>query len=60
MEDLKAHLFLLFLLSQKKDPREKQVINFDQDVHVCGIFLVDGLWTPFHDPSLSFIFFFFF
>ena len=31
------------LLSQKPDPKEKQVINLDQDVQVCGnIFLVDG------------------
>jgi hypothetical protein len=26
------------LLSQKPDPKEKQVINLDQDVHVCGYF----------------------
>ena len=31
------------LLSQKLDPKEKQVKNLDQDVQVCGnIFLVDG------------------
>ena len=31
------------LLGQKPDPKEKQVINLDQDVQVCGyIFLVDG------------------
>jgi hypothetical protein len=24
------------LLSQKPDPKEKKVINLDQDVHVCG------------------------
>ena len=30
------------LLSQKPDPKEKQVINLDQDVQVCGnIFLVN-------------------
>ena len=26
------------LLSQKPDPKEKQVINLDQDVQVCGCF----------------------
>jgi hypothetical protein len=27
-----------YLLSQKLDPKERQVINLDQDVHVCGYF----------------------
>jgi hypothetical protein len=26
------------MLSQRPDPKEKQVINLDQDVHVCGYF----------------------
>ena len=26
------------LLSQRPDPKEKQVINLDQDVQVCGYF----------------------
>ena len=26
------------LLSQRLDPKEKQVINLDQDVQVCGYF----------------------
>ena len=30
-------------LSQRPDPKEKQVINLDQDVQVCGFFLVDGV-----------------
>ena len=38
MEDLKAYLLLHILLSQRPDPKEKQVINFDQDVQVCGYF----------------------
>ena len=43
MEDLKAYLLLHILLSQRSDPKEKQVINLDQDVQVCGnIFLVVG------------------
>ena len=36
MKDLKAYLLLIFLLSQTPDPKEKQVINLDQDVQVCG------------------------
>ena len=35
------------LLSQKPNPKEKQVINLDQDVHVCEYFCMDGVWTPF-------------
>jgi len=33
------------LLSQRSDPKEKQVINLDQDVQVCGYFwwMVDEL-----------------
>ena len=49
MEDLKAYLLLIFygfegtpashiLLSQRPDPKEKQVINLDQDVQVCEYF----------------------
>ena len=48
------------LLSQKPDPKEKQVINLDQDVQVCGyFFFVDGVWTPLYAPSLSFLSFLF-
>ena len=69
MEDngkLASHI----LLSQRPDPKEKQVINLDQDVQVCGYFwwMVDG--TPSYDFSLPcnifflyglyFLFFFFF
>jgi hypothetical protein len=32
-ENLKAYLFLILFY-----PKEKQVINLDQDVHVCGYF----------------------
>ena len=31
------------LLSQRPDPKEKQVINLDQDMHVCGYFF-GGWW----------------
>ena len=31
------------LLSQRPDPKEKQVINLDQYVQVCGFFFVDGV-----------------
>ena len=41
MEDMMANLLLMFLLSQRPDPKKKQVINLDQDVHVW-IFLVVG------------------
>ena len=37
----------LMLLSQRPDPQEKQVINLDQDVHVCEYFCMYGVWTPF-------------
>ena len=55
------------LLSQKLDSKEKQVINLDQDVQVCGYFwcMVDE--TPLYEFSLpcnifgmGCIFFFFF
>ena len=31
------------LLSQRPDPKEKQVINIDQDMQVCGYFWLDGV-----------------
>jgi len=37
MEKLKANLFLIFV-KPKSDPKEKQVIILDQDVHMCGYF----------------------
>ena len=44
------------LLSQRPDPKEKQVISLDQDVQVCGYFwwMVDE--TPLYDFSLPCIF----
>ena len=44
------------LISQRQDPKEKQVINLDQDVHVCEYINIGG-WcmNSFHEPSLSFI-----
>ena len=42
------------LLSQRPDPKEKQVINLDQDVHVCE-YLGGWCMNSFHEPSLSFI-----
>ena len=46
------------LLRQRLDPKEKQVINLDQDVQVCGYFwwMVDE--TPLYDFSLSLLIFF--
>ena len=35
--EIEAYLHHIFLLSQKPDLKEMQVIDFDQDVHVCGI-----------------------
>ena len=61
--ELASHI----LLSQRPDPKEKQVINLDQDVQVCGYFwwMVDE--TPLYEFSLpcnifgmGCIFFFFF
>ena len=40
------------LLSQRPDPKEKQVINLDQDVHVCE-YLGGWCMNSFHEPSLS-------
>ena len=37
-----ANLLLMFLQSQRPDPKEKQVINLDQNVQVCEYFLVDS------------------
>ena len=56
------------LLSQRPDPKEKQVINPDQDVEVCGYFwwmLYELLcmhhlsFSFFLDKGLSFLFLFF-
>src|SRR6185312_1266113 len=52
------------LLSQKPDPKEKQVINLDQDVQVCGYFwwMVEELFCMISLPfiyvwyGLSFLF----
>ena len=57
MKDLKAYLLLIFLLSQRPDPMEKQVINLDQDVQVCGYFwwMVYELYCMNH-LSFSFLF----
>ena len=56
MKDLKACLLLIFLLSQRPDPKEKQVINPDQDVEVCGYFwwMVYELLCMHHLSFLSF------
>ena len=32
------------LLSQRPDPKEKQVISLDQDVQVCGYIFFGGWW----------------
>ena len=52
MESKKGNLASHILLSQKPDPKEKQVINLDQDVQVCGYFwwMVDE--TPLYEFSL--------
>jgi hypothetical protein len=44
------------LLSQKPDPKEKQVINLGQDVQVCGYFwwMVDELLCMNHLSLVSF------
>ena len=50
MEDIMANSLLI--LSQRPDPKEKQVISLDQDVQVCGYFwwMIDG--TPLYELSL--------
>ena len=57
MGDLKAYLLLIFLLSQRPDPKEKQVINLDQDVQVCGYFWWMVYELLLYASSLSFSFF---
>ena len=42
------------LLSQTPDPKEKQVINLDQDVQVCGYFL----WMVYELLSMNHLSFF--
>ena len=42
------------LLSQRPDPKEKQVISLDQDVQVCGYFWWMMDEAPCHEPPLSF------
>ena len=46
------------LLSQRPDLKEMQVIHFDQDVQVCGIFhevlILNIFGTPLNHESLSF------
>ena len=44
------------LLSQRPDPKAKQVINLDQDVQVCGYFWWMMEETPLYDFSLPCIF----
>ena len=59
-----AYMFRIYCKDKNRIQQRKQVIQSDQDVHVCGIFL-DGTRTPFC-MTLSFIlrygltFFFFF
>ena len=43
------------LLSQRPDPREKQVINLDQDVQVCGYFWWMVYELLLYAPSLLFL-----
>ena len=38
MEDFEGIPASHILLSQRPDPKEKQVINLDQDVQVCGYY----------------------
>ena len=68
MDDMKAKPVSHISLSQKPDPKKKQVINLDQDVQVCGYFwwmvyellCMNHLSFPFSfDKGLSFLFIFF-
>ena len=51
MEDIKATASHI-LLSQRPDPKEKQVISLDQDVQVCGYFWWKVDETPLYNFSL--------
>ena len=57
MEDSEGIPASHILLSQRPDPKEKQVINLDQDVQVCGYFwwMVYELLCM-HHLSLFFLF----
>ena len=62
-----AHMFRIYCKVKNRTQKRKQIIQSDQDVQVCGIFL-DGTRTPFCMTlslfflkyGLSFFFFFFF
>ena len=58
--EYKSKLASHILLSQKPDPKDKQVINLDQDVQVCGNIyfwlMVDELLCMNHLPLVSFSF----
>ena len=56
-EKIEGILVPHMLLSQKPDPKEKQVINLDQDVHVCEYFLYGWCVDSFHELSFSLSFF---
>ena len=55
-EKVEGTLVPHMLLNQKPDPKEKHVINLDQDVHVCEHFLYGWCVDSFHELSL-FLFF---
>jgi hypothetical protein len=56
MEKIEGIFVSHILLSQKPDLNKKQVIDLDQDVHVCGYFwwMVYGLLL--HEPYLLYSF----
>ena len=58
MEDFEGTPASHILLSQRPDPKEKQVINLDQDVQVCG-YIFGGWWMKLlYMNSLSLVIFF--
>ena len=50
---VKRHVCFAYVVKSKTSSKQKRVIQPDQDVQVCGIFLVDSGWTPLDDLSLS-------
>ena len=53
----KRHVCFSYVVKSKTRSKQKRVIQPDQEVQVCGIFLVDSGWTPLDDVSLSLYFF---
>ena len=55
---VRRHVCFSYIVKPKTRSKQKRVIQPDQEVQVCEIFLVDSGWTPLDDLSLSLCIFF--